>query len=121
MGVPDSAAGAKDWTFELSALDAWLASRKAESTKVVPPAMRIAAAGQRTKWTFLERRGEPPAARRAARKSILQPIISAAPNPTRSNAKIALRVQLGRPRAEHRSDAICRISQEETMYPAAMR
>ena len=77
--------------------------------------MSIAPAGQKTRWTLLDHCRGPAAASRAARKSIHEPMIRAAPNPTRSNARIALRVQLGRPRAEQRSEAICRISQEDTM------
>ena len=83
--------------------------------------MSIAPAGQKTRWTFLDHCRGPAVASRAARKSIHEPIITAAPNPTRSNARIALRVQLGRLRAEQRSEAICKISQDETMYAAAMR
>ena len=76
--------------------------------------MSIAAAGQRTKWTFLERFREPAAASRAARKSILHPMIRAAPNPTRSNAKIVLRVQLGRPSAGDATKRAYDLGKQET-------
>ena len=120
MGVPDSV-GAEPSSSVPAVFDNWFASKKAKNAKAVPLIISAAATGQRARCTLLVRPRGLATASRAARKSILQPTIREAPNPTRSNARSAFRIQLGRPRAEHRSAAICRISHEETKYPAAMR